>query len=133
MNLLNNVFNHEKIEIMEVNSRHMIIVMFLVLIIMVMLFTLKKDIYYVNTITKVGDEYVLVVEKDMLNNIQNKNKITINNEEMDFSINKKEVLEDVSFLYIEIKKDIEINHNCTYKIHLGKENLIEYIIRIVKN
>ena len=124
MNLLNNVFNHEKIEIMEVNSKHMIIVMFLVLIIMVMLFTLKKDLYYVNTITKVGDEYVLVVEKDMLNNIQNKNKITINSKEMDFSINKKEVLEDVSFLYIEIKKDIEINHNCTYKIHLGKEMVI---------
>jgi predicted RND superfamily exporter protein len=132
-NLLNNVFNHEKIEITEVNNRHMVIVMFLALVIMIMLFTIKKDHYYVNTITKVGDEYVLVVEKDKLNNILGKNKITINNKEMNFSINKKEVLEEVSFLYIKIENNIEIKQNSTYKIHLGKESLIEYIIRIVKN
>ena len=132
-NLLNNVFNHEKIEITEVNNRHMVIVMFLALVIMIMLFTIKKDHYYVNTITKVGDEYVLVVEKDKLNNILGKNKITINNKEMNFSINKKEVLEEVSFLYVKIENNIEIKQNSTYKIHLGKESLIEYIIRIVKN
>ena len=111
----------------------MVIVMFLALVIMIMLFTIKKDHYYVNTITKVGDEYVLVVEKDKLNNILGKNKITINNKEMNFSINKKEVLEEVSFLYIKIENNIEIKQNSTYKIHLGKESLIEYIIRIVKN
>ena len=52
---------------------------------------------------------------------------------MNFSINKKEVLEEVSFLYIKIENNIEIKQNSTYKIHLGKESLIEYIIRIVKN
>ena len=129
MNLLCNIFDTDRIRIMEVNKKYM--VLFIVgLFVIVSLLFIKKNYYYTNTITSVGEENVLVVEKEMLNNIKNNNKIIVNSIEYDYSINRVEVFDDVCFVYINsIQSSISNN---TYKIYIGKESVFEYIIRILK-
>ena len=130
MNLLSNIFDIDRIRIMEVNRKYMFALIILVIIILVCLLFIRKDYYYINTITNVGDNTVLVVEKDMVKNIRDKKKIIIDNIENDYSINRVEQLQDVCFIYINLNyKNI---HDNTYKIYLGKENVLEYIIRILK-
>ncbi len=132
MNLLNNIFNVDRIEVMEVNKKSIMIVLVL-LIITVGFLVIKKNCYYINTITKVGEKIVLVVDKNHLKKIQEQNRIIINDTENEYSINNIEVLDEVNFVYIDLKDSIEIENNNTYKIYLGKEKLLEYIVRIIKN
>ena len=131
MNLLNNIFNVDKIEIMEVNKKNIVIVL-LIIILIILGLLIQKKYYYINKVTKVGNNVVLVVEKEYLKIIKKTNKIIIDNIESDYSINKEEVLDEIVFLYVDIKKTINIESNNTYKIYLGKESLLEYIIRVVK-
>ena len=132
MNLLSNVFNVDRIEIMEVNRKNIMIVLVILIVVIFLLF-IKKNYYYINTITKVGEKIVLIVDKSNLSNIKNNNKIIIREIEDEYSINKIEVLDEVNFVYIDLKNNIEITNNDTYKIYLGKEKLLEYIVRIIKN
>ena len=130
MNLLSNIFDIDRIKIMEVNRKYMIFLVTIVLFLTFGLFCIKKDYYYINTITNVGENIVLVVEKDMINNIKNKKRIIVDDIENDYSINKVEELQDVCFVYVNM--DYKNIHDKMYKIYLGKENVLEYIIRILK-
>ena len=129
MSLLNDIFDTDRIKIMEVNRKYMIVLIIILIIIICLLFTEKKH-FYTNTITNVGESIVLIVEKEMVNHIKNNKKIIIDDIENDYSINRIEVLQDMSFIYVDLKyNDI---HSNTYKIYLGKETVLEYIIRILK-
>lgn len=129
MNLLSNIFDTDRIRIMEVNRKYMSLLILILLVIFVLLL-IKKNCYYVNTITKVGDNNVLVVEKEKLSHIKNNKQIIIDGIEIDYSINRIEVLDNVCFVYINnIPNNI---HDNTYKIYLGKESVFEYIVRILK-
>ena len=130
MNLLSNIFDIDRIKIMEVNRKYMNFLVTIVLFLTFGLFCIKKDYYYINTITNVGENIVLVVEKDMINNIKNKKRIIVDDIENDYSINKVEELQDVCFVYVNM--DYKNIHDKMYKIYLGKENVLEYIIRILK-
>jgi len=130
-NLLNSIFNIDKMKIMEENVKNMIVVCFIIVFIILFILLFKKDFYYANTFTKVGDDYILVVDNDMVKEVELAKKIIINNHEKGFSINKKEQLEDTSFLYVRFDNK-DLSSNGIYKIYLGKETLFEYIIRIIK-
>lgn len=128
MNILSDIFDTDRIRIMEDKRKYMVILIVIFLIITI-LFIHEKDRYYTNTITNVGDQKVLIVEKDMIDSIKSSNKIIIDDLESDYSINRTEVLQDVCFVYINLEyNDI---HNNTYKIYLGKERVLDYIIRIL--
>ncbi len=128
MNILSDIFDTDRIRIMEDKRKNMVILIVIFLIITI-LFIHEKDRYYTNTITNVGDQKVLIVEKDMIDSIKNNNKIIIDDLESDYSINRVEVLQDVCFVYVNLEYN-EI-HNNTYKIYLGKEKVLDYIIRIL--
>ena len=130
MSLLNEIFDTDRIRIMEVNRKYMFILGIIAFFIVISLLFIEKKHYYVNTITSVGESVVLVSEKEMINIIKNNKKIIIGDIEFDYSINRIEVLEDVSFIYLNVDK--ENIHSNTYKIYLGKENVLEYIIRTLK-
>ena len=131
MNLLSNVFDTNRIDLMEVNKKYMFILIIIISLTIISLLFIEKNYYYTNTITNVGDNIVLVVEKEMVSNIKNNKKIIIDDIENDYSINKIEVLQDICFVYININnKNIQSN---TYKINIGKESVLDYIIRTLKN
>ena len=130
MNLLGDIFDIDKIKIMEVNRKYMITLIMLSFIIISLLLFVKKNYYYINTITNVGDNVLLVAEKEMVNNIKNSKKIIINGTISNYSINRIEQLQEVCFIYVNLdNKNIDGN---TYKIYLGKESILEFIIRILK-
>ena len=129
MSLLNDIFDTDRINIMEVNKKYMIMLVVVCVFISILLIIEKKK-YYTNTITNVGEKTVLVVEKNMIDSIKSNKKIIINDVEINYSINRIEVLQDLCFVYV----DLEYNdfYSNTYKIYLGKERVLDYIIRILK-
>lgn len=129
MSLLNDIFDTDRINIMEVNKKYMIMLVVVCVFISILLIIEKKK-YYTNTITNVGEKTVLVVEKNMIDSIKSNKKIIINDLENNYSINRIEVLQDLCFVYV----DLEYNdfYSNTYKIYLGKERVLDYIIRILK-
>ena len=130
MNLLNDIFDVDKNRIMEVNKKYMVTMIIIVLFVIALLYFFKKDCYYENKITNVGDNVVLIVEKEMINDIKNNKKIIIDGILNDYSINRIESLQDICFVYIKIDYK-NINDN-TYRIYLGKERVLDYIVRILK-
>lgn len=130
MNLLNNLFNTEDIEIVNVNRKYLII-MIVVSVVISLLLTINKDNYYVNKFNVIDDGIMLLVEKEYINKIKNSKSITINDVENTYSINSIMPL-DNNFL-VSIKLNIEIKNinEGDYKIYLGKERLFDYIIRII--
>ena len=130
MNLLNNLFNAEDMEIESVNKKYVVITtVFLVFI--SLLLVIKKDNYYVNNFSIIENEINLIVEKEYINRIKKSNIIIISGVESKYSINSIMPIEN-NFL-VNIKLDtIENITMGEYKIYLGKERLFDYIIKVIK-
>ena len=130
MNLLNNLFNAEDMEIVSVNKKYVVItIVFLVFISLLLM--IKKDNYYVNNFSIIENEINLIVEKEYINRIKKSNIIIISGVESKYSINSIMPIEN-NFL-VNIKLDtIENITMGEYKIYLGKERLFDYIIKVIK-
>lgn len=130
MNLLNNLFNAEDMEIVSVNKKYVVITtVFLVFI--SLLLVIKKDNYYVNNFSIIENEINLIVEKEYINRIKKSNIIIISGVESKYSINSIMPIEN-NYL-VNIKLDtIENITMGEYKIYLGKERLFDYIIKVIK-
>ena len=128
MNLLNKIFNYDDIEITIINKKYSILLIgFIVIILLLVL--IKKDNYYSSTFTYVDKSLVLLVDKDYVNEIRDNKQIIIDDINYDYSINSIEPFNDYFLISIETKlKNI---NNGIYKIHLGKESVFDYIVRII--
>lgn len=130
MNLLNNIFSYDNMEINKVNKRYILIFSLLIILIL-LLMIIKKDNYYENTFTVIDNSIVLLVDKNYVNKIKDNKKIIIDNIDCEYSINSVEPLNDMYM--VNIKIDIKINvNNGSYKLYLGKERIFDYIVRIIK-
>ena len=112
--------------------KYNLIFIFGLLVILAMIFFIKKEEYYQNIITFINNkEAIIMVEKDYLNIVKEKNKLIMNKISYEYNIDKIEEGENIYFVYIHF--DIELNINSEYyKIYLKKERLIEYFIRITR-
>ena len=130
MNLLNNLFNAEDMEIVSVNKKYVVITtVFLVFISLLLM--IKKDNYYVNNFSIIENEINLIVEKEYINRIKKSNIIIISGVESKYSITSIMPIEN-NFL-VNIKLDtIENITMGEYKIYLGKERLLDYVIKVIK-
>lgn len=131
MNLLNNLFNADEIEITNINKKYLIIVVITLIFTITLLFT-KKDNYYHGTFTINNNDIVLLVEKDYVNKIKKTNKIIIDNIETDYSINKIMPVDSIYMISINLNPKIDNLKTGEYKVYLGKESLFEFIVRIIK-
>ena len=131
MNLLDNVFNTDKLEINMVNKKYLIVFCFLIILLVIILL-IKKDYYYENNLILGDERIILLVDKDKINEVKNKKKVLINEIESDYSINK--IIDEENVCYVDIKLYTNITNisNQKYKILLGKETIFEYIIRIIR-
>ena len=131
MNLLNSVFNIDKIEAMKVNRNYLFIFLAIVFLLGIFLI-IKKDYYYENIFLKEDDNYILLVEKNMVNLIKNRNKILVNKIESDYSINNIIDKNDTCYVYIKLSTTISNIQDNKYQVLIGKETIFEYIVRVIR-
>ena len=129
-NLLNEIFDVDRIKIMTINKKEQLFLIIL-LIIIIFLLIIKKDYYYTNIAINVGDSVSLIADKEMISKIHNYNKVIINNNDYEYSINEIQLLDDIYLVNINLGIRIDTFNNI-YKIYLGKETVLEYIFRILK-
>ncbi len=132
MNLLNSFFDLDKLEITKVNKKSIKLLIVLVIFIALVLFFIKKDNYYVNEFTTIDGEIVLLVEKEYINTLKSANKIIINDIENSYSINAISQVDDSFMVSIKLNNTIKNINTGKYKIFIRKENLFEFIFRIIK-
>ena len=128
-----NLFNDSDRFIYNKTFVYNLIFIIILLVILLALILIKKDIYYQNVITFTDNKSACIyVEKDYLNSIKNKKKIIIDDVDYEYNIEKIEEKKDIYFVYINFNIELKIDEDY-YKIFMGKEKLIEYFIRIIKN
>ena len=132
MNLLNNLFNSEDIEIFYINKKYLLFTIILLVIISILLL-INRDNYYVNKFNVIDNDIVLLVDKEYINKIKNSKEITINGIESTYSINSIMPLDNSFFASINLNTTIKNINEGNFKIKLGKERLFDYIIRIIIN
>ena len=131
MNLLNNIFNTEDIEIVNVNRKYLVIFIIVLLFISLVLLINKKN-YYISKFNVIDNEIILLVEKEYVNKIKNSNGIIINDIENRYSINSITSLNNDFLVSINIDTEIKNIDEGSFKIYLGKEKMFDYIVRIIK-
>ena len=103
----------------------------MVFVIVITLLIIKKDYYYANSISINCNMGTIVVEKNRINDIKEINRMNLGNMIVNYNIEKIQEIEDIYLVDVSFNEEIEINTNI-YKIVLFKENILEYIIRIMK-
>ena len=129
MNLLSNIYNLDNIEISNVNRKYIALITIFIVVITISLL-LTKNIYLENSFTVMEDKLLLVT--DNVNVIKDNNKIIINDIKYDYSIDKIEQYDNNYLVTVIINNMINNINQGNYKIYLGKERIIDYIIRIIK-
>ena len=132
MNLLNEFFDHDRYEIFNVNKKSVITLLIVIMLITLIILCTKKDNYYINEFSLVNNEMILLVEKNYVNQIKKNKKIIINDIENNYSINKITPVDDNYMVTIKVSDVINNSKTGKYKILIGKENLFEFILRIIK-
>ncbi len=130
MNELNNIFNDDKVFLKKINKRYLLITVCIIFFILIILFRVEKNNYYENLIM-MENEIIIVVDKNYINEIKSKKEIIIGDINFNYSINKIEKKNNLYFLSIKIVPETETIRENTYRILLGKEKIIDYIIRII--
>ena len=128
-----NLFNDSDRFIFNKTFRYNVIVMIVLLIIMVLLLLLEKNQYYENQITFMDDKMAfLVVDNKYLNTVKEKKELILDKVSYKYNIEKIEEVGEIYFVYINFDIKLKVNERY-YKIFIGKEKLVQYFIRIVKD
>ncbi len=131
--MLNNSLFLDQLIIKRESVKRLLIVIGISIILILFLFFYCKEYYYTGTLSVVNNEIALMIPKDQLNEIKTKNIIIIDGIQNNYNINKISNMKDFLMVYIYLKTKQENIQNQEFKIYLGKEKIIEYIIRIIKN
>jgi len=129
---MNNIFNFEQKKINNKTTFYISIIIILIILLIIGLLLIKKEKSYQDGL--IHDEennYYLIVKKNYLNELKRQNKLLIENIEYDFKIEEIEKRDDIYIVKIIFPIKLK-NIADSYKIILGRENIIEYIIRVVK-
>ena len=132
MNLLNSFFDVDMSEISNINRKSVILLIIIITLIIGILLCLKKNYYYVGEYNIVNNEMILLVEKDYLNKLKKTKNIIINDIENSYSINTITPVDENYLVNIKLNNTIKNIQTGKYKIFIGKENLFDFILRIIK-
>ena len=133
MNLLNSVLLIDQIKIKKESIPKLWIIVIISILLGLFLFLYEKDYYYTNNLIISDNNIGLVVTKPFVDKIKQNNQIIVDNIENNYSIKKISSLNNLTIVYIKLKIKQDNIQNTEYKVYLGKEKIIEYIVRIIKN
>lgn len=132
MKKLEKVYDSNYLEISYYNLKYGILTLIMVIVILFVLLIIRKNYYYINSISFTGDNTgVIIVDKDRINNVKEINKMILGDMVISYNVEKILEKDDVYLLDVKFEEGLEVNTNI-YKVVLFKENILEYIIRIMK-
>ena len=127
------IFDDDYSAIKTMMRKYLLIVLVLLGVLMLLLFKVSKERYYENMIEFTSDKKAcLLVTKDVLKSVRQNHKIIISNNDYDYNIEKIEENGENYLVHISFDISLKLDSQ-TYKIILGKENMISYIIRIIQS
>ena len=127
-----NVFDLEYQKIINLTIRIGIITLGIITILFLLLIFIKKDKGYHNNIVFVDNQHAyIVMDKDLVNDIKLQKEVWLNEVKYDFIIDKIEKKNNIYLGYISFSYELNLDVN-TYQIILGKERLLNYILRVMK-
>jgi len=129
---LEKVYDSNYLEISYYNLKYGIITLIMVIVILFVLLIIRKNYYYINSISFTGENTgVIIVDKSRINDIKEINKMILGDMVISYNVEKILEKDDVYLLDVKFEEELEVNTNI-YKVVLFKENILEYIIRIMK-
>jgi len=129
---LEKVYDNNYLEISYYNLKYGIITLIMVIVILFVLLIIRKNYYYINSISFTGENTgVIIVDKSRINDIKEINKMILGDMVISYNVEKILEKDDVYLLDVKFEEELEVNTNI-YKVVLFKENILEYIIRIMK-
>lgn len=132
MKKLEKVYDSNYLEISYYNLKYGIITLIMVIVILFVLLIIRKNYYYINSISFTGENTgVIIVDKSRINDIKEINKMILGDMVISYNVEKILEKDDVYLLDVKFEEELEVNTNI-YKVVLFKENILEYIIRIMK-
>ena len=97
---------------------------------------LQKDLYYENSLViKSNQQIITNVLINDLKIIENNNYLIINNKKYYYSVSDIELINDINLYYqvkLKLDNDLLVNSINSYKILVKKENIFNYIVRVIK-
>ena len=115
---------------------YLVIIIISLMIVFLYLVFNKKNIYYENELMVLDHNYVVTyILKSDLSYLNNHNKLLIDNKEYSYKIKDLELISGIETYYkvqMELKNDFLKNSFNNYKVIVRKENLLKYIIRLMK-
>ena len=129
---MDNIFDNNRLSLYREFKRYSILFIFIVILLNLGLFTIKKERIYENSLyfSKLDRAY-LFTNKDILKILKERQKILIDDVEYDFIIEKIEKQDNNFLVYISFPIELATSID-KYQINLGKEKLLDFIIRIIK-
>ena len=129
---MNSVFDSDRIIIFHKVKVYGILSVLMVIFLIVGLLLVKKDhIYENNLYFSALDRACLFTNKETLAILKKKKKIFVDKVEYDFIIEKIEKKDNLYLVNISFPIELKTQEE-KYQIVLGKESILEFIIRIVK-
>lgn len=113
-----------------------LVIGFLLVLLIVIMNLLKKDLYYVNNLIIEGNQYATInVLLEDLKFIENNNYLIIDNKKYYYKVVEIEIINDINLYYqvrLKLDNNLLINSINSYKILIRKENIFNYIVRVIK-
>ena len=128
-----NLYNDNDIK--NKSSIYTLIFILILISMTILLLLMKKNLYYENDLYISDINKTTYILKQDYDYIKNNNYITINNRNYFYKIKEIELINDTTIyykVYLDIDLDIPKGSIQNYKILVKKENILNYIIRIMK-
>ena len=132
MKKIDKLYDNNYIKISYLNFKFEIITFIFLVVILFLLFIIKKDYYYENIFKYQDKNIVLIMEKDYYKYFQNNKKIKIDDLVIDCNVDKIEEEEGIYLVYGTFNVELVDIKTNKYQFLIKKENILEYILRIMK-
>lgn len=129
---MNDILDSDYYNVNKILIKYCLYLMLSLIIIIAILILVVKKRYYQNLIYYVNDKKIsIIVDTNNLNKVKNNKYITIDGVDYKYNIDKIEKKDNFYIVTIDMSLNLKSNSE-TYKILLEKENLLQYLIRIIR-
>ena len=131
------ILNHNEINESKLYRkviRYSILVSIIIILCIIILFTVRKKIYYQNNLYILKDKIVTNINLNDLETLTNNKVLFINNKELKYTIIEVELFNNENPYYqvsLNIEGEYEKNKILSYKILLRDDNLFNYLAYLI--
>jgi len=113
-----------------------LVIGFLLVLLIVIMNFLKKDLYYENNLIIESNQHAMInVLLGDLKIVENNSYLIIDNRKYYYKIKEIEIINDINLYYrikLQLDNNLLVNSINSCKILVRKENIFNYIVRVIK-